>query len=109
MTAGGFSGTGGDNEGSTTLRSHSGQSASRKKARPPAVFSSPDTAKEKTTTGRHCGLSVRASCRKTGRCASWKVKGGRQDPVRQVLGSDIKMDGVEHMILREDDILGVIE
>jgi len=27
----------------------------------------------------------------------------------QVFGHEVKMDGVEHLIMREDDILGIIE
>jgi chaperonin GroES len=38
-----------------------------------------------------------------------EVKAGDKILFAKYSGSDIKMDGVEHLILREDDILGVIE
>jgi chaperonin GroES len=68
----------------------------------------PDTAKEKPQQGvivavGHGKLLDDGSLRKL------EVKAGDKILFAKYSGSDIKMDGVEHMILREDDILGVIE
>jgi len=37
------------------------------------------------------------------------VKVGRSDPLRKIRRHGVKIDGEEHLIMREDDILGVIE
>jgi chaperonin GroES len=68
----------------------------------------PDTAKEKPQQGvivavGHGKLQDDGSLRKL------EVKAGDKILFAKYSGSDIKMDGVEHLILREDDILGVIE
>jgi chaperonin GroES len=68
----------------------------------------PDTAKEKPQQGvivavGHGKLLDDGSLRKL------EVKAGDKILFAKYSGSDIKMDGVEHLILREDDILGVIE
>jgi chaperonin GroES len=58
----------------------------------------PDTAKEKPQEGKV--VSVGPGRLEEGKVIPLDVKAS---------GSEIKLDGEEHLILREDDILGVIE
>ena len=68
----------------------------------------PDTAKEKpiegeVISGRQRQRSSRASS------AHLDVKAGDTILFGKYAGTEIKVDGVEHLILREDDVLGIIE
>ena len=67
----------------------------------------PDTAKEKPMQGRGAGGRQRpgAGEREEG---SPRREGGRPGPVRQVLGTEIKIDGEEVVIVREDEVLAVM-
>jgi chaperonin GroES len=67
----------------------------------------PDTAKEKPQEGRSSRSAREGQRRRQAHRA--RRQGRRQDPVRQVLRQRIKLNGEEHLIMREDDILGVIE
>ncbi|HET6280978.1 MAG TPA: co-chaperone GroES, partial [Polyangia bacterium] len=46
---------------------------------------------------------------KDGTIRKLEVKKGDTILFAKYSGSDIKIDGVDHLILREDDVLGVIE
>jgi chaperonin GroES len=68
----------------------------------------PDTAKEKPIQG----LVVAAGQGKLledGSTRPLSVKAGDRILFSKYAGTDIKLDGEEHIIMREDDILGVME
>lgn len=68
----------------------------------------PDTAKEKPQQGK----VVAAGPGKTddkGKLIPPEVKVNDRVLFSKYGGTDIKIDGVEHLIMREDDILGIIE
>ena len=68
----------------------------------------PDTAKEKPAEG----IIVAVGKGKTvedGRLIKPDVKVGERILFTKYSGNEVKIDGVEHLIMREDDILGIIE
>jgi chaperonin GroES len=67
----------------------------------------PDTAKEKPQEGRV--VAVGPGRLEEGKVISLDVKTGDKILFGKYSGTEIKLDGEEHLILREDDILGVIE
>ena len=67
----------------------------------------PDTAKEKAQEGEV--IAVGSGKREDGKVLALDVKKGDRVLFGKYSGSEIKLDGVEHLILREEDILGVIE
>ena len=68
----------------------------------------PDTAKEKPMEGEIIAVGPGARDEK-GTLVPLDVKKGDRILFGKYTGSDIKIDGVDHLILREDDVLGVIE
>ena len=68
----------------------------------------PDSAKEKPQEGKVIAVGP-GKLDKDGKRVSLNVKKGDRILFSKYGGTDIKLDGVEHLILREDDILGVIE
>jgi chaperonin GroES len=67
----------------------------------------PDTAKEKPQEGKV--VSVGPGRLEEGKVIPLDVKAGDKILFGKYSGAEIKLDGEEHLILREDDILGVIE
>ena len=67
----------------------------------------PDTAKEKPQEGRV--VAVGPGKHEDGKVIPLGVKAGDKILFGKYSGTEIKLDGEEHLILREDDILGVIE
>ena len=67
----------------------------------------PDTAKEKPQEGRV--ISVGPGKHEDGKVIPLDVKAGDKILFVKYSGSEIKLNGEEHLILREDDILGIIE
>ena len=67
----------------------------------------PDTAKEKPQEGRV--VAVGPGRLEEGKVVPLDVKAGDKILFGKYSGAEIKLDGEEHLILREDDILGVIE
>ena len=68
----------------------------------------PDTAKEKPIEGKV--IAVGSGKRlEDGKVTALDVKAGDRVLFGKYSGSEIKIDGEEHLILREDDVLGVIE
>jgi chaperonin GroES len=67
----------------------------------------PDTAKEKPQEGRV--IAVGPGKQDDGKVIPLGVKAGDKILFGKYSGTEIKLDGEEHLILREDDILGVIE
>lgn len=68
----------------------------------------PDTAKEKPQEG----MVIAAGPGKTdekGKRIPTEIKAGDKVLFGKYAGTEVKIDGVEHLIMREDDILGVIE
>jgi chaperonin GroES len=67
----------------------------------------PDTAKEKPQEGKV--VAVGSGKREDGKVIPLDVKTGDRILFGKYSGSEIKLDGEEHLILREEDILGVLE
>jgi chaperonin GroES len=67
----------------------------------------PDTAKEKPQEGRV--VAVGPGRQEDGKVIALGVKAGDKILFGKYSGTEIKLDGEEHLIMREDDILGVIE
>lgn len=68
----------------------------------------PDNAKEKPQEGEVIAVG-NGKMLDDGKLRKPDVKVGDRILFSKYSGSDVKVDGTEHMILREDDILGVIE
>ena len=67
----------------------------------------PDTAKEKPQEGKV--VAVGSGKREDGKVVPLDVKTGDRILFGKYSGSEIKLDGEEHLILREEDILAVVE
>jgi chaperonin GroES len=67
----------------------------------------PDTAKEKPQEGKV--VAVGPGKQEDGKVIPLGVKAGDKILFGKYSGTEIKLDGEEHLIMREDDILGVIE
>ncbi|MEO8601442.1 MAG: co-chaperone GroES [bacterium] len=67
----------------------------------------PDTAKEKPQEGRV--VAVGPGKVEDGKVIALGVKKGDRILFGKYSGTEIKLDGEEHIIMREEDILGVIE
>jgi chaperonin GroES len=68
----------------------------------------PDTAKEKPSEGDVIAVGS-GKANDKGQVRALDVKKGDRVLFGKYSGSEIKVDGVDHVILREDEILGVIE
>jgi chaperonin GroES len=68
----------------------------------------PDTAKEKPQEGKVVAVGP-GKLNEKGERLPMDVKENDRILFGKYAGSDITIDGVEHLILREDDILGVLE
>ena len=68
----------------------------------------PDSAKEKPQQGVIVAVG-QGKVQEDGSLRKLELKAGDKILFAKYSGSEIKMDGVEHLILREDDVLGVIE
>ena len=68
----------------------------------------PDSAKEKPIQGEV--IAVGAGRRlKDGSVRALEIKKGQKILFEKWAGSEVKLDGEEHLILREDEVLGTIE
>ena len=67
----------------------------------------PDTAKEKPQEEK--AMAVGPGKTEDGKVLTLDVEAGDRVLFGKYAGTEIKIDGVEHMILREDEVLGVIE
>jgi len=67
----------------------------------------PDTAKEKPIEGQV--IAVGPGKVEDGKRIELSIKAGDRVLFGKYAGTEVKLDGEEHLILREDDILGVIE
>jgi chaperonin GroES len=68
----------------------------------------PDTAKEKPQSGRVIAVG-KGRINDKGQVFPLDVKEGETVLFGKYAGSEIKIDGKEYLILREDDVLGVLE
>jgi chaperonin GroES len=68
----------------------------------------PDTAKEKPQEGKVVAAGP-GKVGDDGKRIPMDVKKGNRILFGKYAGTEIEIDGVEHLIMREDDILGVIE
>jgi chaperonin GroES len=68
----------------------------------------PDTAKEKPMEGLVIAVG-KGKATEDGTLVKPDVKAGDRILFSKYAGTEVKIDGVEHLIMREDDILGVIE
>jgi chaperonin GroES len=68
----------------------------------------PDTAKEKPQEGKVVAVG-RGKLNDEGKVIPLDVKAGDRILFGKYSGSEIKIDGEEHLILREEDVLGIVE
>jgi chaperonin GroES len=68
----------------------------------------PDSAKEKPMEGKVIAVG-KGKILENGKIQPLDVKVGDRVLFGKYAGTEVKIDGVEHLIMREDDILGVIE
>ena len=68
----------------------------------------PDTAKEKPQEGKVVSLGP-GKVGDDGKRTALDIKVGDRVLFGKYAGTEIKVDGVEHVFMREDDILGVLE
>ncbi len=68
----------------------------------------PDTAKEKPQRGKVIAAGP-GKMGDDGKRVPLEVKEGNRILFGKYTGTDIKLDGVEHVFMREDDILSIVE
>jgi len=68
----------------------------------------PDTAKEKPMEGKIIAVG-KGKVRDDGKLSPLDIKVGEKVLFSKYAGTEIKIEGEEYLIMREDDILGVIE
>jgi len=68
----------------------------------------PDTAKEKPQEGKVVAVG-RGKLNDEGKVIPLDVKAGDRILFGKYSESEIKIDGEEHLILREEDVLGIVE
>ncbi|MFL5246599.1 MAG: co-chaperone GroES [Myxococcales bacterium] len=67
----------------------------------------PDTAKEKPIEGKVIAVG-NGKVLEDGKVRPLDIKAGDRILFSKYAGTEVKLDGVEHLIMREEDILGVI-
>jgi chaperonin GroES len=67
----------------------------------------PDTAKEKPQEGEVVAVGP-GRLTEEGKRIAMDVKRGDRVLIGKYSGTDVKIDGTEYVILREDDVLGVL-
>jgi chaperonin GroES len=68
----------------------------------------PDTAKEKPQEGKVVAVG-KGKVNDEGKVSPLDVKAGDRILFGKYSGTEVKLNGEEHLILREEDILGIIE
>jgi len=68
----------------------------------------PDTAKEKPVEGRVIAVGI-GKLSEEGNRIALEVKKGNRILFGKYSGNEIKIEGEEYLIMREDDVLGIIE
>ena len=67
----------------------------------------PDTAKEKPMEGKVVAVGT-GKIDKAGKPIPMQVKEGDRVLIGKYSGQEVKIDDVEHVIIREDEVLGII-
>jgi chaperonin GroES len=68
----------------------------------------PDTAKEKPQEGKVVAVG-KGKVNDDGRLIPTEVKAGDKILFGKYSGSEVNIDGEEHLIMREEDVLGILE
>ena len=68
----------------------------------------PDTAKEKPMTAEVIAIGSGRTL-KDGKKVALEVKVGDRVLIGKYSGSEVKLDGTEYLILKEDEVLGIVE
>jgi chaperonin GroES len=68
----------------------------------------PDSAKEKPQEGKVIAVG-KGKANEDGKLQPLDVKKGDKVLFSKYAGTEINIEGVEHLIIREDDVLGVVE
>ena len=68
----------------------------------------PDTAKEKPSEGKIVAVG-KGKALDNGEVQALEVKKGDKVLFGKYAGTEINIDGVEHLIMREDDIIAIVE
>jgi chaperonin GroES len=68
----------------------------------------PDTAKEKPMEGKVVAVG-KGKVLENGKVLPLDVRAGDRVLFSKYAGTEVKLDGEEHLIMREDDILGIVE
>ncbi len=68
----------------------------------------PDTAKEKPVEGKVIAVG-KGKVSEDGKVMPLDVKKGNRILFGKYAGTEVKIEGEEHLIMKEDDVLGVIE
>jgi chaperonin GroES len=68
----------------------------------------PDTAKEKPVEGKVIAVG-KGAIQKDGSVRKLEVKVGDTVLFAKYSGSDVKIDGEDHLIIREEDVLAIVE
>ena len=68
----------------------------------------PDTAKEKPLEGRVIAVGA-GKLDDSGKRIPLEVKAGDRVLIGKYAGNEIKIDDVEHVIVREDEVLGILQ
>ena len=69
---------------------------------------SPDTAKEKPLEGKVIAVGT-GKVDDSGKTIAMQVKKGDRVLIGKYAGNEIKIDDEEHVIVREDEILGIVQ
>lgn len=68
----------------------------------------PDTAKEKPAEGKVVAVG-KGKVDESGKRIALEIKKGDRILFGKYSGTEVKIDGVEYLIMREDDVLGIID
>ncbi|MDR1778043.1 MAG: co-chaperone GroES [Desulfovibrio sp.] len=68
----------------------------------------PDTAKEKPSKGEVVAVGP-GKLAENGKRIEMAVKKGDEVLFNKYAGTEIKLDGIEHLVMREEDILAIID
>ena len=68
----------------------------------------PDTAKEKPSEGKVVSVG-KGKVLEDGKLQPLEIKKGDRVLFNKYSGTEVKVDGEEHLIIREDDVLGICE
>ena len=68
----------------------------------------PDTAKEKPIEGKVIAVG-KGKTKEDGKKIPMEVKKGDRILFAKYAGTEVKIDGEEHLIMKEDDVLAIIE